>query len=390
MASYQQGQPIEINDAFSADGVAANPTLLVYSILGPDGNVTIYTWPGDPEITNPSVGSFELSLDPPAFPGDYQYDVVATGAVTAARSASFTVLPNRATQTALQWAVQGPCTSWCDSQDVWDCCGQPVTTVGSGSMAIDCPVDMSEFAFEASQLLYELSGRIFAGQCGERTVRPCSSRQCGFQVLSRGYTVFPWQYSDYGWMGSYWMWDGNQGCGCSPLDMVLLSGYPVREIIEVKIDGVVVDPATYEVWDRRKLVRVRDPLDPGTALYWPACQNLDLPDTAVGTWSVTYRYGQDPPVLGVKAAAQLACQFYRQCAGGECELPNGVTRIVRQGLQIDRGLFSSWAQDPASKSWRTGLTLVDAFLQGYNPGGLTRRPAIWAPGGPFYARKTGP
>lgn len=389
MGVFQQGQPIEINDAFSADGIPTDPTQLVYSLLGPDGTVSTFTWPGAPQITKNAVGSFTLALTPPALPGEYQYDVDATGAVVASRSGSFTVLPSRAVPELVDWAVQGPCSPWCESQDVWDCCGQPMTTIGEGSLATQCPVDMTQYAVEASQLLYELSGRLFMGAC-ERTVRPCSSRGCGFQVLSRGHIVWDptFLYYPY-WNGSSWWWNGRPSCGCLPLDRVLLSGYPVREILGVLIDGVAVDPATYRLDERRYLSRVRDPLQPQVRLSWPACQNLDLDDTQAGTFSVTYRYGQDPPVLGVQAAAQLACQFYRQCAGQECNLPDGATRITRQGITIDRGLFSSWAIDPVSHSWRTGLTAVDAFLQGYNPGGLKRRPTVWSPDRPSYARPVG-
>ena len=50
-------------------------------------------------------------------------------------------------------------------------------------------------ASEASSLLFELSGRQFSGYCGPRTVRPgCDPCWCGYQVLSRGYVIGPWDY----------------------------------------------------------------------------------------------------------------------------------------------------------------------------------------------------
>ena len=387
MGIYQQGVPIEISDTFTVDGVQTDPTLVTYTILGPDGVTTVYTT-GDPEVSNPAVGEYLLSLSPPTLPGEYQYDVDATGAVVASRAASFTVLPNVATGLIdMDWAVVGPCTPWADSQDVWDCCGQPMTTVGEGSLAVECPVDMTQFAFEASQLLYELSGRQFAGAC-EKTVRPCGDRGCGFQVLSRGHIV-----EDPYWSGWGWSWNGTQGCGCRPLDRIKLSGYPVREITEVLIDGVLVDPDTYRLDERRFLTRTRLPMEPDTALFWPACQSLDLPDTASWTFSVTYRYGQDPPPLGVHAAAQLGCELYKSCSGQSCALPTGTTRITRQGIVIEKLAFSAWAFTSAGSGqapgWHTGLPLVDAFLGGYNPSGIKRRPTFWAPGHKQYARKVG-
>ena len=390
---YAQGTPIEITDTFTLDGVETNPTLVTYTILGPDGVTTVYT-NADPEVTNPSVGNFLLSLSPPGNPGSYGYSVVATGAVEASRFGSFYVIPNPAVPDPdVDWAVVGPCQPWVSSQAVWECCGEPMTTIGEGSSAEECPVDMTQFALEASQLLYELSARQFSGAC-EKTVRPCGNRWCGFQVLSRGYVVYDPYWDPY-WNGWNWWWNDNPGCGCKPLDRIKLSGYPVREITEVKIDGVVVDPDTYRLDERRWLVRVPDPADPTTMLRWPACQAMGLPDTEDGTFSVTYRYGQDPPPLGIHAAGQLGCELYKACAGQECALPTGTTRTVRQGITIEKLAFSAWAYVPARNArggraagWNTGLPLVDAFLAGYNPGGIKRRPTFWAPGR-RYARSTG-
>ncbi len=122
-------------------------------------------------------------------------------------------------------------------------------------------------------------------------------------------------------------------------------------------------------------------------LLWPRCQNLDLPDTEVGTFSVTYEYGVEPPLIGLEAAKQLACQIYLGCTGSDqCQLPTGATRVTRQGVTIERQFFS---RDPKTGAWRTGLPLVDLFLNTVNPGGLRRRPAVWTPDGPRYARPVG-
>jgi hypothetical protein len=159
---------------------------------------------------------------------------------------------------------------------------------------------------------------------------------------------------------------------------VKLSGYPVREIVEVTIDGVPVPDDTYRLDSYRWLTRVRDPADPDTALFWPSCQHLDLDVTQEGTFGVTYIHGQDPPQIAQDAAGQLACQVYLGCTGSDaCQLPQGTTRVTRQGITIERTFF---ARDERTKAWRTGLTLVDAFLNTVNPYGLTRRPVIMAPG----------
>jgi hypothetical protein len=383
MGTYQQGTAVEIHDTFTVDGVLTDPTNITWTILAPDGTTTIYT-EVSLEVTHVGVGEWMLTLSPPLDPGEYYYDIDATGAVTASRAASFTVLANVTAPADVAWAVVGPCTPWADSQDVWNCCGQPTTTIGEGTDAEECPVDMTQFAVEASQVLYELSARQFAGVC-EKTVRPCVNRWCGFQVLSRGHVV------DYGWeMGwsgrGWWGWDGwSQGCGCTPLSRVLLSGYPVREVTEVKIDGAVVAPDEYRLDERRWLTRMAD-VD-GNVQLWPSCQRWDKADSESGTFAVTYRYGQDPPVTGIHAAAQLGCELYRACTGGDCLLPSGATRITRQGVTVERAGFAQWGYK--GNTWQTGLNLVDTFLNSYNRAGIPRRPTIWSPSGPKFARSVG-
>ena len=54
MADYIQGVPIRINDTFRVAGTATDPTQVVYTILGPDGALTTYTWPGA-DLPTPSA-----------------------------------------------------------------------------------------------------------------------------------------------------------------------------------------------------------------------------------------------------------------------------------------------------------------------------------------------
>ena len=365
------------------EGVETNPTAIVYSILGPDGTITTYNWPGDLEVTNPSVGVFQLALSPPSLPGLYTYDVDASGTVVASRASSFNVLSNYVTGPDVPWPVPGPCGPWTSSQAAWDCCGQPTTVVDGDT----CPVDFSAQVQMASEILYELSGRQWAGAC-EQTVRPCRiGSTCGIQVLSRGYVIGPWSWAGFGWntpSWNGWGWGDANYCGCQPLSRIKLSGYPVREILEVKIDGVVVDPTTYELVNWRWLVRLGDE-------HWPHCQALDLPDTEDGTFSVEYRFGQDPPVSGQHAAAALACEMYKACGGGgDCEIPQNVTRLTRQGVTIDKNEAVGWIFTKRRETgWQTGITLVDAFLNTFNRSGMQQRPRTWSPDGPRFPQKAG-
>jgi hypothetical protein len=54
-------------------------------------------------------------------------------------------------------------------------------------------------------------------------------------------------------------------------------------------------------------------------------------------------------------------------------------RVTRQGVTIDKLATLSWFRSSTS-GWKTGLGVVDAFLNAINPYGLTRRPVMMAPG----------
>ena len=260
--------------------------------------------------------------------------------------------------------MAGPCSPWISGDDVAECCNVETT---SGAL-------FDTVAWQASSLLFEISGRIYAGECSHRTVRPaCDSCVCGFQVLSRGHVIGP---GDYGYP-----LDLCDSClaACDP-SLVKLAGVPIRDIVEVLIDGLVVNPADYRVFNDRYLQRLNNG-------HWPHSQNLTLDDTEENTFSITYTYGASPPSLGVSAAASIACELYKECDGQTCVLPKGVTRITRQGITIDKLAFTSWGFREGR--WATGLPLVDAFLATVNPAGLQRRPVFWAPGKRQYAQDWG-
>lgn len=250
-------------------------------------------------------------------------------------------------------------------------------------------IDVNAEIEAASWLLWNLSARQYSGGCRE-TVRPCKTgdgcwglggtESNGVNLAIAGADWwFGWGLGGWGWYNGG---EGYAACGCGGLSQVKLDGYPVTAVTEVLIAGDVVDPATYRLDGHRYLVRLRDPSS-GERLHWPACQDLAKPDTEPGTWSVSYEYGSPPPALGVLAACELALQFYYARTGSdECVLPTGVTKIVRQGITIER------LQPMFVKGQRTGLPLVDGFLAGANPNGLRRRPAVMSPGVPRYPRRT--
>lgn len=278
----------------------------------------------------------------------------------------------------------GPCTSWINGADVARCCS---LDLGSSTSAIYDTV-----AAEAAMLLFEKSGRQFSGAC-YRTVRPCRDG-CGCWGGGGSASGFSWYGGGYGtsFLGPFgWYNEGGDRCGCGPTSVVRLAGYPVRDVLEVRIDGNVLAPydengnPNYRLDGRTDLVRLDDPVS-GAVRQWPNCQNLSLDDSQKGTFAITYRHGVDPPQLGRDAAAALACELAKSCGGlADCQLPAGATKVIRQGIEIDRGLLTDWL-DPKKP---TGLVVVDAFLAAYWPRKTGRRPAIFSPDVQQFAREVG-
>lgn len=209
----------------------------------------------------------------------------------------------------------------------------------------------------STEIIWRLSGKQF-GACPV-TVRPC--RQSCADRPGYGY-----------WSGMLWTpvldagtWFnlkcdtcfGNaSGCACSELVELDLLG-PVAEILQVKLDGVVLPATAYRVDNHRKLVA----LDPD--LPWPKCQDLSKPDTEVGTFSVRYRRGQPVPQGGLWAAGLLACELLKACdADKDCALPANAQRIARQGVTVELTPVLVKAD-----AFVTGIPEVDLWLQSVNP-----------------------
>lgn len=142
---------------------------------------------------------------------------------------------------------------------------------------------------------------------------------------------------------------------------------PVGYIDSLRIDGDEIDLHNGD-WR----------LDNGHLLVWqgsgpsplPAYQDLNLPDTAVGTWSLTYSKSYPVAEDGRIAVAYLAMEFAKACKPkGKCSLPRGVTSVVRNGVSfsIEAGLFPNGL---------TGLDLVDQYILKWVPAGSPLRSAV--------------
>src|SRR5574342_254375 len=244
-------------------------------------------------------------------------------------------------------ATMGPCEAW----PATFCCD--LTFAGA-------PAVTGDAVQAATEVLYHLSGQRF-GLC-EFTVRPCR-HECGFNTGWPGF-------------GGWWEWgadpyprpflfDGvwsnltcgvcGDRCSCTGISEAWLPG-PIGQIIQVKLDGtVLVSGSDYRVDDFRKLVR----LGGGT---WPSCQDMNLADTEVGTWSVTFTVGEAVPQIGKYAVGELACEIIKSCTGQACALPANATQVSRQGITIDFPTFSELLANGS-----LGLRWSELLIATYNP-----------------------
>lgn len=168
-----------------------------------------------------------------------------------------------------------------------------------------------------------------------------------------------------GWWGRFY--PEGLGCGCSVSELSLPGGNVVS-VDEVRVDGVVLDPSEYQLYDNRRLVRVADPTS-GTRLTFPCCQLLSVPLTEPGTWSYTYTFGQLPPMDG-----QLAAYAWTVERALRFDVSKGVT--PPQAKSVTGQGFNITLSDPKLADGKTGIPEVDEFLDGYP---RTPRARIYSP-----------
>lgn len=187
------------------------------------------------------------------------------------------------------------------------------------------------------------------------TIRPCPPAQCG----CGGWAPV---LVDGGWYNC-------STCGasrCAPLSEVDLPG-PVGYIESVRINGVEQDLMSDD-WR----------LDSGHLLVWqgagpspiPAVQNLNRPDTEVGTWSITYSRSYPVGPDARLAVGELAKEFAKACSPrGKCSLPRGVTNVTRSGVSftIEAGMFPGGL---------TGNSIADQFILKWAPAGAPTATAV--------------
>ncbi len=250
----------------------------------------------------------------------------------------------------------GVCSPWATEADLCDPCSD---YDGAGALAAD-------MLQAASDVLFELSGRQFPGTCSA-VVRPCARRREA-NGRPESATGPPGWVKGWGWCGC------GDGCSCEAPWQIDLGAYPITSVTQVKVDGAVLSPTLYRVDDWRTLVRLPDA--DGSNPGWPKSQRLDLPATAEGTWSVAYEWGREPPPMGVRAAAVLACELALACdpdTAEPCRLPKKVTAITREGITM------VLAPSDFLTDGKVGIWEIDLLIRTYNPSHIRQRAQVWTP-----------
>lgn len=174
------------------------------------------------------------------------------------------------------------------------------------------------------------------------TVRPCIS-PCGCQTAS---------------------------CGSCSASCELTLDY-VGEVVAVVVGGVEYPPEDFEVHDRKTIVYTGTDDCPFTR-----GQNLGIPLGEPGSWSVTYLPAEPVDTSGAQAVTMLALEFAKACMGNsKCALPKGVRTISRFGMtyQVEAGMFPEGF---------TGIRVVDAYIEFWNPGKRRQPLGIYSPDTP--------
>lgn len=218
----------------------------------------------------------------------------------------------------------------------------------------------------ASTFLWAATGRQY-GVCPV-TVRPSQSYRG--EIAYQAYPVAPGQ-EGLGVPGGPFLFGGqwfNAGCASaccgSSACAVVLRG-PVAAIDEVIVGEDVVPASAYRVDIANGaylLVRI-------DGECWPLCQRFSAEPGEEGTFEVTYDLGRPLPEALVIATSMLACEYAKFFATGKCALPAKMTRLSRQGVEIEVA-----PPDPATG--KTGIKLVDDVISTLNPGGRKSPPRV--------------
>lgn len=217
----------------------------------------------------------------------------------------------------------------------------------------------------ASFVLWAFSGRKYHGvrTVTERYECPCRTGLDVYPYLDGKGNIYNRVGGLYGASGA-----PTSGCGCGGTVggqhvRLRLRGTPVRSVEQVKRGDEILDPDTYKVVNSSML-------------------QLQGAGDVCGL-EVTYTYGVAVPVAGRRAARKLASELVAGWEGKDCDLPDRVTNVSRQGIS-----FTVIDPQDFLDDGRTGLYEVDLFLRAVNPDKARKPARVFSPDLPKAIRVT--
>lgn len=222
-----------------------------------------------------------------------------------------------------------PCEPYTDAARL--CCDDEGATLDCNGVPVvpTYPWTDDELILIASRMLYHATCERFTGECANE-LRPC---KCGCPV--------------------------GECCGCRLQQVPLAGRYPVLAITEVKIDAVVLPASDYRLDEFSRLVRV-------DGQPWPHTQDLTGdPDVDPNTFVIRFTVGRAVPIDLQHAAALLACELKKACNGQGCQLPDNVTRVVRDGLEFDMLPLETNILKQGRGAF--GIPAIDMIINQYKP-----------------------
>ncbi len=173
---------------------------------------------------------------------------------------------------------------------------------------LECDTGMVDaLASIAVSWLFTQTGRRFTGRC-RALLRPCI-RSCGC----------------------------NTGCNSCNYRAINLRDFidwrlPNVVVESVDVDGTpLVNPGAWRQ-DNYHLVFVD-----GTPM--PTTQDLSLTLGSVGTWSINYSYGVEPPAEVLAACAELVSELCKMCSqSDDCAIPSNAVQVDLPGMRLSLGV----------------------------------------------------
>lgn len=242
-----------------------------------------------------------------------------------------------------------PCESWFDVDDLCLRCG---TVVGD-----DRPI-YERYINAAVSYVFNRTGRQFTGCC-EYIILPCRKKCCSMPSRCSPYNGSLPFAPMVGADGVYnrccvTSCCDKDDCSCTFGDKIEIIHNNFVDVVEVMIDGIVLDPNSYKIQYSGGRVFVRR-VD---GLKWPDCQDLNVGVGEVGSWHIKYRAGVRPRADLVEATMLFAVEMANQCLGKKCSLPKRYTTIGDSPV-LDLHSFV--------KDGLTGFTPLDIILFQINP-----------------------